>query len=118
MRFVPKGQTNNIMALVQIMVWCRTDEKSLSGPLTIILVTHICVIRSQWVDACTKINANLIFECHKVLVYAFSAYGIFGYVCHRYLMDTPCILYSWDSHIDKNRIGRVMLYSHKTNFPL
>ena len=32
LKFVPKGPTNNIPALVQIMAWHRPDDKSLSEP--------------------------------------------------------------------------------------
>ena len=41
------------------LVWCRRDDKPLSGPLTIILVTHVCVTRSQWVEARTKFDFRL-----------------------------------------------------------
>ena len=47
--FVPKGSINNIPALVQIMVWRRPGDKPLSEPLMVILPTHICVTRPQWV---------------------------------------------------------------------
>ena len=33
LKFVPKGPINNIPALVQIMAWCRTGDKPLSGPM-------------------------------------------------------------------------------------
>ena len=39
----------NIPALVQIMAWCRPDNKPLSGQMMISLLTHICVTRPQWV---------------------------------------------------------------------
>ena len=48
---VPKGQVNNIPALVQIMAWRRTGYKPLSEPMLIILLTHICVTRPQWVKS-------------------------------------------------------------------
>ena len=48
-KFVPKGQINNIPALVQIMAWRRPGDKPLSEPKMVSLPTHICVIRSQWV---------------------------------------------------------------------
>ena len=33
LKFVPKGPINNIPALVQIMAWRRTGDKSLSEPM-------------------------------------------------------------------------------------
>ena len=31
------------------MVWCRSGDKPLSEPMMVSLLTHICVIRPQWV---------------------------------------------------------------------
>ena len=47
---VPKGPIKNIPALVEIMAWCRTGDKPLSEPMLVCLLTHICVIRPQWVN--------------------------------------------------------------------
>ena len=49
LKFVPKGPNNNIPALVQIMAWRRPGDKPLSEPMMVILPTHICVTRPQWV---------------------------------------------------------------------
>ena len=49
LKFVPKVPINNIPALVQIMAWCRPGDKPLSEPMTVSLLTHICVTRPQWV---------------------------------------------------------------------
>ena len=49
-KFVPKGQINNIPALVQIMAWRRPGDKPLSEPMVVGLQTHICVTRPQWVN--------------------------------------------------------------------
>ena len=48
LRFVPEGPINNISALVQIMAWRRPDDKPLSEPMIVSLLTHICVTRPQW----------------------------------------------------------------------
>ena len=50
LKFVTKGQINNIPALVQIMAWRRLGAKPLSEPMMVSLLTHICVTRPQWVD--------------------------------------------------------------------
>ena len=34
LKYVPKGSTNNIPALVQIMAWHRPGDKPLSEPMT------------------------------------------------------------------------------------
>ena len=44
-----KGPINNTPALGQIMAWRRPGEKPLSEPMMVILLTHICVTRPQWV---------------------------------------------------------------------
>ena len=49
LKLVPKGLTNNIPALVLIMAWRRPGDKPLSEPVTVSLLTHICVTRPQWV---------------------------------------------------------------------
>ena len=49
LKFVPKGQINNVPSLVQIMVWRRPGDKPLSEPMMVKSLTHICVTRPQWV---------------------------------------------------------------------
>ena len=41
LKFVPKGLINNIPALVQMMVWRRSGDKPMSGPMLVILLTHM-----------------------------------------------------------------------------
>ena len=48
LKFVPNGSINNIPALVRIMAWYRSGDKSLSEPMMVSLPTHICVTRPQW----------------------------------------------------------------------
>ena len=50
LKFAPKCQIDNIPALVQIMLWRRPGNEPLTEPMTFSLLTHICVIRSQWVN--------------------------------------------------------------------
>ena len=49
--FVPKGEINNIPALVQIMAWRRSGDKPLSEAMLVSLPTYICVTRTQWVKS-------------------------------------------------------------------
>ena len=46
LKFVPKRPINNVPALVQIMAWRRRGDKSLSEPLMVSLLMHICVTAS------------------------------------------------------------------------
>ena len=48
LRIVPKGSINTILALVQIMAWCRPGDKPLSEPMMVRLPTHKCVTRPRW----------------------------------------------------------------------
>ena len=50
LKFVPNVRINNIPALKQIMAWRLPDDKPLSEPMMVILLTHICVTRPQWVN--------------------------------------------------------------------
>ena len=50
LKFVPKGQIDNIPALVQTMAWLPHGDKLLSEPMMVSLLTHLCVTRPQWVN--------------------------------------------------------------------
>ena len=58
MMFVPKVRINNIPSLVQIMAWRRPGDKSLSEPMMVSLLTHICVTRPHWVKIYFKQHCN------------------------------------------------------------
>ena len=58
LKFVPNGPINNIPALVQIMARRRPGDKPLSEPMLVILPTHICVTRPQWVKASRHYHGN------------------------------------------------------------
>ena len=47
LKFVPKGLTNNIIALIQKMAWHRSGDKSLSEPMMVRLPVDIWVIQPQ-----------------------------------------------------------------------
>ena len=49
LKFVPKGQINNIPSLFQIMAWRRPGDKPLSEAMMVSLLTHICITLPQWV---------------------------------------------------------------------
>ena len=49
LKYVRKGPIDNNPALVQIMTWRLSGDKSLSEPMMISLPTHICVTLPQWV---------------------------------------------------------------------
>ena len=50
LKFVPNIQINHIPALVQIKAWYQTGDKSLSEPMIVSLLMHICVTGPQWVN--------------------------------------------------------------------
>ena len=62
-KFVPKDPINNIPALVQIMAWRRPGDKPLSEPMVVILPTHICVTRSQWVNSFESYHVRFLHWC-------------------------------------------------------
>ena len=51
LKFFPKVPIHNIPALFQIMAWRRPGDKPLSETMMVILLTHICVTRPQWVNS-------------------------------------------------------------------
>ena len=58
LKFIPKSPINNIPALIQIMAWGRSGDKPLSEPMTVSLMTHICVTRPQWDNRCAYDRLN------------------------------------------------------------
>ena len=48
LKLAPKGPVINIAALIQIMAERRPENKPLSEPMKVSLLTHICVTRPQW----------------------------------------------------------------------
>ena len=58
LKFIAKGSINNNPALFQIMAWRRPGDKPLSEPMMARLLTHICVIRPQWVNSLTCLNVE------------------------------------------------------------
>ena len=50
LKIAPKGQINNIPALVYIMAWCWPGDKPLSEPMMVSLLMPICITRPQWVN--------------------------------------------------------------------
>ena len=75
LKFVPKGPINNIPALVQIMAWRRPDDKPLSEPVVVSLLTHICVTRPQWVYNPIDL---VVMDSNKLLGGATSLLGCAG----------------------------------------
>ena len=54
-KFVPKVPINNVPALVKIMAWHCSGDKLLSEPMTVSLLTHICITQLQWVNISSSI---------------------------------------------------------------
>ena len=49
LKFVSMVQINIVLALVQIMGWCRPGDKPLSETMMMIVLTQICVTRPPWI---------------------------------------------------------------------
>ena len=75
LRFVPKGLINKIPTLAHIMAWRRSGDKPLSEPMMVSLLTHICVIRPQWVKQWLFYDATL----DSVHGWGFTAIVLYGY---------------------------------------
>ena len=73
LKYVPKGQINNIPPLVQIMDCCLPGDKPLSEPMMVRLSTHICVTRPQW-DRDRHFSDDIFkrFFCVKMPVFDIS----------------------------------------------
>ena len=84
-KFVPKGPVSNIPALVQIMAWRRSGDKPLSEPMLVRLLTHICVIRSQWVKIYEFIS---YITCHK------NHHPRCQYIPYPVIPDEPVTIYA------------------------
>ena len=90
LKFVPEVPINNIPSLVQIMAWRRPGDKSLSEPMMVSLLTHICVARPQWVNECMR-------PCYRV-------------TCANRMCIVPIVWllqYQWS-----NSVGNVLALNH------
>ena len=67
LKYVPRGLINNIPALIQIMAWRRPGDKPLSEPMVVILLTHICVTRPQWVHG--EVHRRIYAYNNKALMF-------------------------------------------------
>ena len=65
LKFVSRGPIIYIPAFVQIMAWRRPGDKPLSEPMMVSLLTHICVIRPQWV----KEPKSIILTLYNTILY-------------------------------------------------
>ena len=75
LKYISKGPIDNNRALVQIMAWRRSCDKPLYEPMMIILPTHICVTRPQWVNTCKFWGLSFYIEfcvIHTVLLEGIS----------------------------------------------
>ena len=72
LKFVPMGPINNIPAMVQIMAWRRPGNKPLSEPMMVVLPTHICVTRPQWVN---PIFRWVVWDSNSIIGYQHSSFS-------------------------------------------
>ena len=50
LKYLPWDLIDNMTTLVQIMAWCRSDEKPFSEAIMDVLLTHLCITQPQWVN--------------------------------------------------------------------
>ena len=111
------GPINDIPTLVQIMAWCRPGDKSLSEPMMVNLLSHICVIRPQWAknSSHTKVHSwPKTAQIKKTLGSTSNKYRSDFFAPGRYLIDIdPRVFAIWEyshrhSHV-YSAPGRVTL---------
>ena len=76
LKFVPNCPIDNIPALVQIMACHRPDNKSLSEPMMVSLLMHICVTRPQWVKLNAHTKPALHNKGNRCMLYLFHYFSI------------------------------------------
>ena len=60
LKFVPKGQVNNMATLVQIMAWHQPGDKPLSDQMMVSILMHIYITQPQWVNKNCGLNQMTI----------------------------------------------------------
>ena len=60
LKFVPKGQVNNMATLVQIMAWHQPGDKPLSDQMLVSILMHIYITQPQWVNKNCGLNQMTI----------------------------------------------------------
>ena len=71
LKYIPRVPNNNIPTLLQIMAWRRPDDKPLSEPMMVNLLTHTCVIRPQWVNVRSPVIFQSIRTKEKLKCWAY-----------------------------------------------
>ena len=69
LKFVSKGQINNISSLIQIMAWRRPGNKPLSEAMMVSLLMHLWVARPQWVKVMKSVGnkAHTYIQSHWMI---------------------------------------------------
>ena len=70
LKFVTKGLIYNDPALFQIMAWRRPGDKPLSELMMFSSLTHICVIRPQWVKASLLVNMSVTNLIKQMVIFS------------------------------------------------
>ena len=77
LKYVPCGLINNMATLVQIMAWHRTGDRHYLKPYWYVVMTHICVIRPQWVSTLRPRQRSHHFS-DDIFKYIYIQYAING----------------------------------------
>ena len=92
LKFVPRGQINNIPTLVQVMAWRRAGDKPLSEPMMVRLPTHICVTRPQWFKSSTY-TPNMRWQWGLCTCVVQRRVGVHGNHISRQMTQHSAIIY-------------------------
>ena len=68
LKVVPKVWINNIPALVQIMAWHLPGDKTLSEPMMVSLLMHICLTWTQWVNVLSTFGKKYDFYYSQLFI--------------------------------------------------
>ena len=79
-KLIAKAPINYILALVQVMACLLVGAKPLSEPMVVRSLTHVCVIRPQWVKI-ALLNKNCTFQ----------------YICYNY-GHISCKMVTWRNY--------------------
>ena len=66
--FAPKGQMDNISALVQIMAWCKPGDKPLSEPMMVSLLTYASIGLNGWN---WELAYSILIKSLKIVLFCF-----------------------------------------------
>ena len=102
LKFVPKVWNNNILALLQIMVWHCPGDRPLSEPMMVSLLMHVCVTQPQWVNyECYAsyigwLRDGSVWDSNYIIQYIYIIYVMFVHL--KYISERQYYTYLRTTH--------------------